>query len=189
LETISQDERSLLLSGWTSYGVKGGKNLTVNAYVAKWRLYALSTEAAANRNAFVVRLQGLSDMEKVERINQYISDRITYEVALAGNNWDDFFTTGIVGDCENYTDAATHLFHTAGIPCIYVRGHIVDIPDAHLANMIHINGQWEYYDAANSESLGRLVFGKAGEQELQFKPASPYLNQFAMEAVLPGSTK
>jgi hypothetical protein len=189
--TVASEElRTTLLDGWTSvYGATGSKHVTINAYVAGWKIYSLSDEAAAKRNAFIASLQGLSDIEKVERINQYISDHITYEVTLAGNNWSEFFTSGIVGDCENYTDAANHLFRKAEIPCIPVRGYIQNNPNTHRANMIYIDGKWEFYDAASSESLGSLVFGTEGEKSIEFNPVSTRLNQFVMEAVLPGSTK
>jgi hypothetical protein len=191
-----------LFDGWTFvYGDTGGgsstikgvktthKWVTVNPYVTGWQIYSLSDEAVANRNTFITSLQGLSDMEKMERINQYISDHITYKVTLAGNNWNEFFTVGIVGDCGNYTHAANQLFYRAGIPCIPVVCHLQNNPAGHLANMIYINGQWEFYDAASSESLGMLVLGTDGEKAVEFKPVSPRLNRFAMEAVLPGSTK
>jgi hypothetical protein len=194
--------RTQLYDGWTGiYGATGGgsstvngvkttyKWVTVNPYVAGWKIYSLSDEAAANRNAFIASLQGLSDMEKVERINQYISNHITYKATLAGNNWSDFYTTGIVGDCGNYAHAANQLFYMSGIPCIPVACHIQDNPAGHLANMIYIDGNWEFYDAASSKSLRSLVFGTEGEKSIEFKPVSTRLNRFAMEAVLPGSTK
>lgn len=205
LELYDYDEEEIqtqLYDGWTFvYGDTGGgssrvngvktthKWITVNPYVAGWKIYSLSEAAAANRNAFIASLQGLSDMEKVARINQYISDHITYEVTLAGNNWNEFFTTGIVGDCENYGHAANYLFKAAGIECIPTIGYIQDNPSKHLANMIYINGQWEFYDAASSESLGTLVSGVSGEESVEFKPTSPRLNWFAMEAALPGSMR
>jgi hypothetical protein len=194
--------QSQLHSGWTSvYGATGSgsstmggvktlhKYVTVNPYIAGWQIYSLNDESAANRDAFIADLQGLSDMEKVTHINQYISNHITYEVTLAGNNWSEFFTKGIVGDCENYTDATTYLFRKAEIPCIPVRGYIQNNPNTHRANMIYINGNWEFYDATSSESLGTLVLGIEGEKSIEFEPVSPRLNRFAMEAVLPGSAK
>jgi hypothetical protein len=191
------DLQTLLLDSWSVLGDKGsGKDLigqykyiSVNPYVAGWQIYSLSDEAVANRDTFIASLQGLSDMEKVERINQYISDHITYAVTLAGNNWSEFFTSGIVGDCENYGHAVNYLFRMAGISCIPTVGYIQDNSAKHLANMIYINDSWEFYDAASSESLGTLVFGAEGEKSIEFKPVSPRLNRFAMEAVRPGSTK
>jgi transglutaminase-like putative cysteine protease len=191
LGTSESIDLSVLLNGWTFvYGDTGSKKVTVNPYVAGWQIYHLSDEVAANRDTFISSLQGLSDVEKVERINQYISDHITYKVTLAGNNWNEFFTTGIEGDCENFTLAASHLFYKAGIPCIPVVGYLIDrTRPNHIANMIYINGQWQFYDAASSESLGSLVLGTDEQNAINFTPTSPRLNRFAMEAALPGSTK
>jgi hypothetical protein len=180
---------SVLLDGWSALGDKGSKKVIVNPYITGWEIYSLGDKATENRDAFISSLRSLSDMEKVTHINQYISDHITYEVTLAGNNWSEFFTKGIVGDCENYTMAANYLFRIIGIPCVPVRGHILDISEPHRANFIYVNGQWEFYDAANSESYGKLILGKEGEATLKFQPSSPRLNRFAMEAVLPGSAK
>jgi hypothetical protein len=191
-----------LYDGWaTLYGATGGgsstmggatkkySSVTVNPYIAGWQIYYLSNEAAANRNTFIASLQGLTDMEKVTRINQYISDHITYNTTPKDQGWSKFFTIGIEGVCRDYTQAVNQLLYMTDIPCVPVTGYIQDNPIMHTANMIYINGNWEFYDATSSESLGTLVLGTEGEKSIEFRPVSPRLNRFVMEAALPGSTK
>jgi hypothetical protein len=188
------------LPGWINLFGHSGARAASNKYNGKSVPYVstyapkafgagveLNAVAEKTKGEFIRSISGLSDMEKVTAINQYICDRMTYGGA-APDYLNAFFISSANGLCELYVKVANYLFHEAGFPIFAMPGGAHGKPSNHTVNYIYINGKWEFYDPTNSDTYGRLLFGEEGQKTLEFALESERFTKFVMEAVIPKST-
>ena len=130
---------------------------------------------------FVESLNGLSDSEKVEKIAEYIADRIVYkDENVAGIN--DVFTADapVNGICGTYSNSFIYLCGRADIPCVSIRDK------THAWNEVYVDGTWKtvdisYYDVARTEeSLFPTNYPRADITREK--------TEFAKELLVPNST-
>ncbi len=133
-------------------------------------------------DSFVKSLEGLSDFEKVKRIQIYISDKIVYNsndvVSL-----NKVFTSSeaVNGICGTYADAFIYLCQRLDIPCLSIQNQ------EHAWNEVYVDNKWHivdvsYYDIArNDNMLFHTNYPKTD--------ANPARTKFAKELLVPSSTK
>jgi hypothetical protein len=188
--------------GWNLFGGVGdrsssrtnGKNIphiTVVASTAFGIEVELSPEATRIKDEFIRSLNGLSDMDKVTKIDQYIQEHMAY--GSDGYDYRNrFFTSSTEGACMHYTMIANLLFHEADIPIFAISGGINGETTNHAVNFIYIDGKWQYYDSTIGDTDGKsqyyqLLFGDDGRQKTKFAFENERFAQFMMEAIMPRS--
>jgi transglutaminase-like putative cysteine protease len=132
--------------------------------------------------SFVQSLENVSDIEKVKRIQEYISDRIVYNGNdVAGLNKVFTSSTPVNGLCGTYSDAFIYLCQRANIPCITVQS------SDHAWNEVYVEGHWRtvdvsYYDIARDDNV--LLNDNYPKTDINIAGT-----KFAKELLVPSSTK
>lgn len=162
--------------------------------------------AVEHTRDFIVSLTGLSDREKIKRIDWYVCDRIAYDKtcyvwpnkALAQDEV-------LRGACMSYAHSFQFLCQQAGVPCILKHG------GNHQWNMVYIEGRWWdvdvtaddcegvelYEDGVSTEYLPfdgtdefRERYYADSDQILKteesFPDEDPEITKFAQEVLVPG---
>lgn len=131
---------------------------------------------------FVNILANLSDVEKVKRIADLVSDKIVYkDEDVVGVNQVFTSTAPVNGICGTYSKAFIYLCQQANIPCVSVQD------DVHAWNEVYVNGKWYIADigsydiARTDDTLLRLNYLRQDENVAR--------TNFAKELLVPGSTK
>jgi hypothetical protein len=149
---------------------------------------ATSTAAINARQQFISSLAELSDLDKIDKINEFLCAHMTYKVgaAFSGN---DFWTGMAYGVCDQYAKIARHMCNRAGIPCVYVTGDVTgnSAPGFHAWTEVYVDGKWQYYEPTFSDTLGRIQFGTI-DTKYTYTDKSPDLTLFFKEVYVPGST-
>jgi hypothetical protein len=204
LEFDSKTDTNLLLEqtpGWNLFGSVGdrsssrtnGKNIPhITVYPPAFGVgVELNSEATKIKNEFISSLAGLSDMDKVVKIDQYIQDHMEY--GTDGLDYKNrFFTSSAEGLCMQYATIANLLFYEADIPIFAISGGINGKTTNHAVNFIYIDGKWQYYDSTIGDTDGKsqyyqLLFGNDGRQKTKFAFENERFAQFMMEAIMPRS--
>lgn len=150
--------------------------------ICKPQVHAFFEPANIATEDFISSLVGLSDTEKVKRIETYICDRIVYkDEDTAGINLIFTSKTPVNGICGTYSDAFVYLCQRAEIPCIGVRD------DIHAWNEVYVDGKWRttdvsYYDVARTDEM---LF----QDNYHRNDSNPAGTKFAKELLVPMSTK
>ncbi|MDR3277307.1 MAG: hypothetical protein LBT12_00920 [Oscillospiraceae bacterium] len=146
----------------------------------------------------VASLSGLSDMDKIWRINGFVNDHLTYgeSYGLSRSEWADAaLTSGATGVCAGYASLFRLLCQANGIPCIYVSGTVIwntgRVGD-HGWNEVYVDGKWQLYDGTetvqggNKASFGANLNGATytpdGDNDIHRQNIGP------KEIMVPGST-
>lgn len=187
---------------------------TADQYLCEVRYTELDTPAAEHTKEFIASLDGLSEREKIKRIDWYVCDRIAYDGIRYA--WPDEVLTqdGIThGACMSYAYSFQFLCNQAGIPCVFKHG------GNHQWNTVYAEGRWWDVDVTGNdcEVADVRVSGSHGEvleqrevlfdgtdefRELYYVPAEwilwesgpypdeqPEITCFAQEVLMPGSTR
>lgn len=166
--------------------------------------------AAEHTKDFIASLDGLSDREKIKRIDWYVCDRIAYDKTCYVWPNKVLAQDGVLrGACMSYAHSFQFLCQQAGIPSILKHG------GNHQWNMVYAEGRWWDVDvtaddceevmfttSGSTESSERLFDGtdKFREQfyvtadrvlkaEESFPDEDPEITRFAQEVLVPGSSK
>lgn len=183
-------------------------------YLCQVRYSEVDAPAAEHTKEFIVSLDGLSEREKIKRIDWYVCDRIAYDGTRYA--WPNEVLTqdGIThGACMSYAYSFQFLCNQAGIPCVFKHG------GNHQWNTVYAEGRWWDVDVTSNdcEVADVRVTGFHGEvleqrevlfdgtdefRELYYVPAEwilresgPYpdeqrsITRFAQEVLMPGSTR
>lgn len=154
--------------------------------------YLEAYQAAADHcQPFIDSLAGLSDAEKVRRLDFYVCDRMTYERKGAdiGNILSQ---DGVVPSyCMNFSYCLQFLCDMADIPCILVSSGV------HMWNEVYVDGQWWGVDVtsdngADEQGLRDCLKVLHPAQDFQgsiFEDSQPEVTRLAKELLVPGSTK
>lgn len=165
--------------------------------------------AAEHTRDFIASLDGLSEREKIKRIDWYVCDRIAYDKICYA--WPNEVLTqdGVThGACMSYAYSFQFLCHQAGIPCILKHG------GNHQWNMVYIEGRWWDVDVT-ADDCDEVSFyeadGETGQRsfdgtdefreryyadsdqilrtEESFPDEDPEITRFAQEVLAPGLSK
>jgi len=105
----------------------------------------------------------MSDLEKVQAINDYIINRYTYDYTLKSTNVYSALTTSLAV-CQGYSMTAYKMFNYAGIKNRIVVGKIKDI--SHSWNTVKIQGKWYQIDITNNDSSDKNKYFLVGDNTL-----------------------
>lgn len=140
---------------------------------------------------FVDSLASMGQRQQMEAIVWYVCDRLTYSVEYPFV--DDVLTQDgeVKGCCMAYAYCVQFLCNRAGIPCVLASS------DTHQWNRVYVDGQWWNVDATanddtvngNNRSLSTILCSEKEMQGTIYKLANPEATRFAMELLVPGSTK
>lgn len=133
---------------------------SADQYLCHVRYAELYVPAAEHTKEFIASLDGLSEREKIKRIDWYVCDRIAYDKTCYA--WPDEVLTqdGVAhGACMSYAYSFQFLCHQAGIPCVFKRG------GNHQWNTVYAEGQWWDVDvtADDCEMVNCSVLNAYGE--------------------------
>jgi transglutaminase-like putative cysteine protease len=143
---------------------------------------------------FVAALTGLSDMDKIWRINGFINDHLAYGegTELSRTEFtDSFLTEGAVGKCAGYAGMFELLCQSARIPCIDVVGTVrwsSGKGGDHVWNEVYVDGKWRLYDGVNEGTayfdadLHGATYTPDGDNDIHRQNIGP------KEIMAPGST-
>lgn len=187
---------------------------TGDQYLCQVRYPERYVPAAEHTKDFNASLDGLSEREKIKRIDWYVCDRIAYDKTCYA--WPSQVLTqdGIThGACMSYAYSFLVLCHQAGIPCVFKHG------DNHQWNSVYVEDQWWDVDvtADDCEKVSHSVINSHGEQleesrilfngtdifreqfyvtadrvlrdEAYAPDEDPEILKFAQEVLVPGSTR
>ena len=131
---------------------------------------------------FIVNIQNLSDLEKVQWIADLVCDKIVYkDEDKGGINAVFTSNTSVNGTCATYASAFQYLCLRAGIPCLISSDY------DHAWNEVYVNETWKiadmgYYDVGRPQSQLLIDdFWKTDNRPQRLK--------FAKELLVPMSTK
>ena len=179
-------------------------------YLCQVQYAELYAPAAEHTKDFIASLDGLSEREKIKRIDWYVCDRIAYDKTCYA--WPNEVLTqdGVThGTCMSYAYSFQFLCCQAGIPCVFKRG------GNHQWNTVYAEGQWWDVDvtADDCEEVMFATSGSTEESRLSFdgtdafreqfyvtadrvlrdegssQDEDPEIVKFAQEILVPGSTK
>jgi hypothetical protein len=166
--------------------------------VNPWTHYDLSAEAIKVRDTFIASLDGLSDLGKLKKINDFIGEHLTYDLKYKDVNGIDtnFWTTETRGVCRHYSAYTAYLCNLAEIPCVGVDGSVSFSTDTHIWNEVYIDGKWEFFDCTPStnkvtgeqSSKFEKNFGETNRIREGAVDATPKSTLKSKEKKLPGST-
>lgn len=165
--------------------------------------------AAEHTRNFIASLEGLSEREKIKRIDWYVCDRIAYDRTCYAWPNKALAQDGVLrGACMSYAHSFQFLCQQAGIPCILKHG------GNHQWNMVYIEGRWwdvdvtaddcdevTYYEAGaemgqhsfdGTEAFREQFYVTADrvlKTEESFPDEDPKITKFAQEVLVPGSGK
>lgn len=135
--------------------------------------------AAEHTKDFIASLDGLSDREKIKRIDWYVCDRIAYDKTRYV--WPNEVLTqdGVThGACMSYAYSFQFLCHQAGIPCVFKHG------SNHQWNTVYAEGRWWDVDvtADDCEEVMFTTSGSTEESHLSFDGTDEFREQFYVTA-------
>lgn len=136
------------------------------------------TPAAEHTEDFIVSLDGLSDREKIKRIDWYVCDRIAYDKSCYA--WPDEVLTqdGVThGACMSYAYSFQFLCNQARIPCVFKRG------GNHQWNSVYTEGRWWDVDVSG-DNIDSVIYTENGAQtdECSFDGTDDFREQFYVAA-------
>lgn len=181
------DEAAIAVGGYPAYEIVSRPE----GYVCMAKYPEAYKPAAEHTQSFIDGLAGKSDREKVTAITWYVADRITYAVKYPGPGKVLSQDGQIPGACAAYAYSFQFLCDRAGIPCILVRS------ETHQWNRVYLEGQWWDVDVTGLDTGDDVRIREASsvlqdpsEMEGEFYAnAAPEVTAFAMELLVPGSTK
>ena len=91
----------------------------------------------------------MTDVEKVNKINQYCCQHMTYDFKFNGMSAYSALTSGETV-CQGYSMSAYKLCEKAGIKCEIVVGSVNG--GSHSWNKVFVNGKWSYLDITNNDA-------------------------------------
>lgn len=161
------------------------------SYVCTAKIPESYKDAIEHTQGFVDGLVGLSDREKVTAMAWYVADRITYAVKYPSASEVLAQDGQLPGACMSYAYSFRFLCDLTGIPCILKNG------GNHQWNMVYVDGQWWDVDVTSSDveddpSLREYITILKDPVEHKmagFIDEKPEVTAFAMELLVPGSTK
>ncbi len=130
-----------------------------------------------------------SDADKVRYINDAVCDRLTYKSGASAMPNKVFTADSVLaGNCASYTKNFKFLCDLSGIPCVLVSSR------THGWNMVYVDGAWLYVDCVSNDvaddvSCRNAVLLKADGASSVRTDADPSGTAFAMELLVPNSTK
>lgn len=180
-----------------------------NEYLCQVKYPENLAPAAEHAKDFIASLNGLSDREKIKRIDWYVCDRIAYDKTCYV--WPDKVLSQngeLRGACMSYAYSFQFLCRQAGIPCILKHG------GNHQWNMVYIEGRWWDVDVT-ADDCDEVSFYEAGAEtgqhffdgtddfreqfyvtadwvlrpEGSFPDEAPEITRFAQEVLVPGSSR
>lgn len=105
--------------------------------------------AAEHTRDFIANLDGLSEREKIKRIDWYVCDRIAYDKTCYAWPNKVLAQDGVLqGACMSYAHSFQFLCQQAGIPSILKHG------GNHQWNMVYIEGRWWDVDVTADDCEG-----------------------------------
>ena len=114
--------------------------------------------AAEHTRGFIANLNGLSEREKIKRIDWYVCDRIAYDKTCYVWPNKVLVQDGVLrGACMSYAHSFQFLCQQAGIPCILKYG------GNHQWNMVYIEGRWWDVDVT-ADDCDEVNFYVAGAE-------------------------
>lgn len=181
------DEAAIAVGGYPAYEIVSQSE----GYACMAKYPEAYKPAAEHTQSFIDGLAGKSDREKVTAITWYVADRITYAVKYPGPGKVLSQDGQIPGACAAYAYSFQFLCDRAGIPCILVRS------ETHQWNRIYLESQWWDVDVTGLDTGDDVGIREASsvlqdpsEMEGEFYAnAAPEVTSFAMELLVPGSTK
>jgi transglutaminase-like putative cysteine protease len=175
------------------YNEQRQKVLDTGEIATEWGRYApTSTAAIEAANQFIESLVALSELEKVNRISNFLCKHLDYNADVEFNG-NDFWTDIAYGVCEQYAQTMRYMCYRAGLPCLYVSGERTPARQTglHAWNEVYVDGKWQFYDGTISDSRGRIVLAEtadaAGTGYTYIYPKSNS-TMFYKEIYAPGST-
>lgn len=135
--------------------------------------------AAEHTRNFIASFNGLSEREKIKRIDWYVCDRIAYDKTCYA--WPNEVLTqdGVThGACMSYAYSFQFLCHQAGIPCVFKHG------GNHQWNTVYAEGRWWDVDvtADDCEEVMFTTSGSTEESHLSFDGTDAFREQFYVTA-------
>lgn len=105
----------------------------------------------------------MSELEKVQAINEYIINRYEYDYTLKSTSVYSALTTSLAV-CQGYAMTAYRMFNYAGIENRIVVGKIKDV--SHSWNAVKIQGNWYHIDVTNNDSSYKNKYFLVGDSTL-----------------------
>lgn len=153
-------------------------------FIVKVTVPEVFAAAAQETNTFIAGLAGLSDREKVIKINDLVCEKLTYGQGDSG--LDDIFASDapVKGTCANYSETFRFLCDCAGIPCLSL------MDDEHGWNTVYVDGKWSYVDVTANDT-GDTAYRDVIllSDTMHRTDINPQAVQFAKELLVPGSTE
>lgn len=154
--------------------------------------YAEAYKAVADHTqGFIDTLAPLSEKEKVEQIAWYVCDRLTYSTKSASITKVLGQDSVQAGNCMVYAQSFQFLCDRIGIPCIRIQSQ------THQWNRVYVDGAWQDVDVSSLDagddthqrSYATVLHESTEMQGKDFVDNTPMVTTFAMEVLVPGSTK
>jgi len=161
--------------------------ITISAhYVSsgEYEVYAHKVDwsgADANSDDLIREISGLSDQDKVLRINEWICNNVIYNPKAFAKINEIGAGAPIEGNCASISCAVNYLCARSGIPCVRVHG------ESHYWNAIYTDSKWSFIDVSlNDQVWGYqgLLFGENAPKKMD----DPEGLRFLQELLVPGST-
>lgn len=148
-------------------------------YLCQVQYAELYAPAAEHTRDFIASLDGLSEREKIKRIDWYVCNRIVYDKTRYA--WPNEVLTqdGVThGACMSYAYSFQFLCHQAGIPCVFKHG------GNHQWNTVYAEGRWWDVDvtADDCEEVMFITSGSTEESHLSFDGTDAFREQFYVTA-------
>lgn len=104
--------------------------------------------------SFGNQLKGLSELEAVTRINNWLKNNITYE-----QNTRDLYSLiyNKVGNCDSYSQFLEYVCDYIGIECKSVEGYIIGV-DKHMWSRVNVDNVWYYIDTTLNQTYDNAYF-------------------------------
>ena len=137
--------------------------------------------AEKNTDPLIREISGLSDREKILRINKWICDNVIYNPKAYALIDEIGAGAPIEGNCASISSVTSYLCARTGILCIRAQG------ESHFWNAIYTDGKWSFIDVSlNDQVWGYqgLLFGEAAPKKMD----DPDGLRFLQELLVPGST-
>ncbi len=169
-EAIAHDD--YLYFAFSNYNV----NFSYSTQDADIRLkvaYRTSAEKEAQVQAEVARilkmlkLEGLSDYYRIQKIIDYMSETYTYDDSLTKHTAYDLITTNSAV-CQGYGELFYLLAKGAGVPVRNQEGTLDGGP--HLWNLVKIGGEWYHADVTNQHLFKKEPYVLMGSEQMRSQP-------------------
>lgn len=190
--TVSAENRRTLNTVLSHIGVAYRYQLTAkdDGYICTVEQPASYADAVTAVSDMLAEITALSsDAEKVRYINDVICDKLTYQSGASAMPNKVFTADSVLaGNCASYTKNFKFLCDLSGIPCVLVSSR------THGWNMVYVDGAWLYVDCVSNDvaddvSCRNAVLLKADGASTVRTDADPSGTAFAMELLVPNSTK